>query len=49
MANTKKTPKTTSKPKATMNNTSRFDDDGFGIRNLKKPGDDKKKTKAGKK
>lgn len=37
------------KGKATMNNTSRFDDDGYGIRNLKKPGDNKKKSTARKK
>lgn len=49
MAGTKKTPKATEKPKANMNNTSRFDDDGFGIRNFKKPGDNKKKTTARKK
>ena len=49
MAATKKNTNTTNKGKATMNNTNRFDDDGYGIRNLKKPGDDKKKNTAGKK
>lgn len=30
---------TANKPKATMYNVSRFDDDGFGIHNLTRPGE----------
>lgn len=35
--------------KATMHNVSRFDDDGYGIYNVKMPGDNKKKSTARKK
>lgn len=35
--------------KATMHNVSRFDDDGYGIYNVREPGDNKKKNTARKK
>lgn len=48
MATKKKTTATkkpTAKSGATMYNVSRFDDDGYGIHNLKLPGDKKKTTR----
>lgn len=43
------TGKTFKTPGATMHNVSRFDDDGYGIYNVKMPGDNKKKSTARKK